>query len=120
MMGRIEFLGKRPVPSPYGIWTMEDVRVIVWGHNEKLYVERTIPSTNVRAVWSMVTPNNLNVCPEPPPGNYPNLQKYPGTEFIGGLLLDTNIPVLAPVGTFDKILTKIYGYVAHEDNLLMM
>ena len=67
------------------------------------------------SVWQ--TP--CEVYPEPPSTHYKNVPKYPGTEAITNLTRMDSM-TLAPIGTFDKILTKIYGYVAHEDNLLMM
>jgi hypothetical protein len=112
-MWRVEFAGKRLVPLPMGGWTLEDIRVIVWVDDGKVYVERMLPSTGVRAVWGVTMPNNLNVSPEPPSSHYPNLPKHNDMEAIGGLVPDGHPLILAPIGTFDKILTKIYGYVAH-------
>ena len=120
-MMRVEFLGKRLVPNPYGVWSTEDIRVVVWSHLDGgVYIERVVLSTNARAVWTVTSLNNLNVCSEPPSTHYPNIPKHPGTEAIGGLVPDGHPMILAPVGTFDKILTKIYRYTPHEDNLLLI
>jgi hypothetical protein len=109
-MKRVEFVGKNLIIKD-GKWDTEDIKVVVWEQTGQQHqmVAFENPSSKVKSFRAL---NSIDLKVRPTESlavDHQECPTFPGMEVVRGLvpLYD---PILAPSGTFDKILSTIYGY----------